>query len=247
MKLKGKTALVTGSGRNIGKAIALAFAREGANVVINARSNMKEAQLVADEAKSKYGVSALPLMADVGKGEEVNKMIGQALATFGAIDILVNNPKYNPTIPFKDMKYEDWRQAHAVILDGAFFCIKGVLPKMLERRWGRIINIGAGGAYSGGPNQAHYFSAKMGLRGLTRGLARELAPQGILVNDVAPGVIDTIREGPPLNIEAMKKDIPVGHIGRPEDIAEVCAFLAADTGNFINGEIIHVNGGRGMF
>ena len=246
MSLKGRTALVTGSGRNIGKGIALAFARKGANVVVNVRARIEEAKQVAQEAEKEYGVKALAVQADVSDGKQVERMIGQALDKFGAIDILVNNPKYNPMVPFEDLSYEDWRKALGVMLDGAYFCIQGVLPKMLERKWGRIISISAGGAYSGGPKQAHYFTAKMGLRGLTRGLATEYASSGILVNEVASGTVNTIREGPPLDMEAMSKRIPVGYLGEPEDIGNMCAFLADDTGKFITGQIIHVNGGRVM-
>ena len=246
MSLKGRTALVTGSGRNIGKGIALALARGGANVVVNVRSRIDEAKEVAQEAEKEYGVKALAVQADVSDGKQVKQMIDQALDKFGAIDILVNNPKYNPPIPFTELSYEEWRKALGVMLDGAYFCIQGVLPKMLERKWGRIISISAGGAYSGGPKQAHYFTSKMGLRGLTRGLAQEYAGSGILVNEVAPGLINTIREGPPMDIEAMTKTVPVGYIGQPEDIGNMCAFLADDTGKFITGQIIHVNGGKGM-
>lgn len=247
MSLKGKTALVTGSSRNIGKAIALGFAKEGANVVVNAVSRMDDAKAVAQQAEKDHGVKAIAIQADVSDGAQVAAMIKQANETFGGVDILVNNPKFNPPSPFVDMPYETWRKAMAVMLDGAFFCIQGVLPHMIEKASGRIINISAGGAYSGGPKQAHYFTAKMGLRGLTRGLATEYAANGILVNEVAPGVIDTVRDGPPLDMAAFAKTIPVGYVGRPQDIADVCTLLAGDSGKFITGQIIHVNGGRGMY
>ena len=247
MSLQGKTALVTGSSRNIGKAIALAFAKEGANVVVNAVSRMDDARAVAEEAEREHGVKALAIQADVSDGAQVAAMIEQANAAFGGVDILVNNPKYNPQRSFVDMPYEDWRKALGVMLDGAFFCIQGVLPHMIEEGSGRIINISAGGAYSGGPRQAHYFTAKMGLRGLTRGLAMEYAANGVLVNEVAPGVIDTERDGPPLDMAAFAKTIPVGYVGQTSDIAGVCVLLAGDGGKFITGQIIHVNGGRGMY
>lgn len=248
MTLRGKTALVTGSGRNIGRAIALAFAREGAHVVVNSRSNTEEIEQVAREARA-YGVQALPVRADVSEPGQVKAMIAQALETFGAVDILVNNVALRPRILFTDMTYEDWRRALGATLDGAFLCIKQVLPRMLERKWGRIINIGAMGAMDGGVGMAHYFAAKNALRGLTRGLAKELAPQGILVNDIAPGVIDTVRPGGAgaIDMESYRRAIPVGRLGRPEDIAEACVFLASDAGGFINGEIIHVNGGQRCF
>ena len=143
MSLQGKTALVTGSSRNIGKAIALAFAKEGANVVVNAVSRMDDARAVAEEAEREHGVKALAIQADVSDGGQVAAMIEQANGAFGGVDILVNNPKWNPQRSFVDMPYEDWRKAMGVMLDGAFFCIQGVLPHMIEKGWGRIINISA--------------------------------------------------------------------------------------------------------
>lgn len=250
MKLQGKTALVTGSGRNIGRAIALAFAREGANVVVNARSNIQEIEQVAQEARA-YGVQALPVRADVSDAGQVDALMARAHETFGAVDILVNNAAVRPKVLFPDMTYEDWRRVLGVALDGAFLCVKGVLPKMLERRWGRIINIGSIAAIEGGVGGAHHIAAKNALRGLTRALAKELGPQGVLVNDVAPGIIDTwltasVQAGKTSksDLESYVRAIPIGRLGRPEDIAGVCVFLASDAGGFINGEIIHVNGGQ---
>ena len=251
MRLQGKTALVTGSGRNIGRAVALAFAREGANVVVNARTNAQEVQRVAKEV-SQHGVQALPVVADVSDQSQVESMMRQALEAFGAVDILVNNAGIRPSVRFTDMTYEDWRFVHGIAVDGAFFCIKGVLPGMLDRRWGRIINMSSSAAFEGGVGRVHHYAAKMALRGLTRGLAKELGPHGILVNDVAPGGINgnkvRIKEEPyrdeSPDLSELLRTTPIGRLGRPEEIAEVCVFLASDAASFINGAIIHVNGGR---
>jgi 3-oxoacyl-[acyl-carrier protein] reductase len=247
MALEGKVALVTGSGRNIGRGTALALGKDGASVVVNARSNREEAEAVAEEVRAK-GVKALPLLADVGNREQLEKLLEKALAEFGHIDIVVNNASVRPHKPFSEMSYEEWRSVLATDLDSAFLCAKAALPGMLERQWGRIINISGLQAFQGRHGGAHISASKVGLIGLTRALATELGPRGILVNCIVPGLIDTTREGqsatrPPGRLS----EIPVGRMGHTQDIASLCAFLCSDAAGFINGQTIHVNGGERNF
>ena len=247
MELSGKVALVTGSGRNIGRSIALELARCGADVIVNTRSNQDEANQVVKEIEA-IGQKALPFLADVGDKLELDNMLERALSEFGQIDVVVNNAATRPHKPFVDMTYEDWRNILATDLDSAFLCTKAALPGMIERQWGRVINVSGLQAFQGRHGGAHISAAKVGLIGLTRALATELAPQGILVNCVVPGLIDTTRPGqsstrPPNRLG----DIPVGHMGAPEDIATICRFLCTGSNSFITGQTIHVNGGERGF
>ena len=247
MSLAGKVALITGSGRNIGRSIALELARAGADVVVNARTNQQEVDQVAGEIRA-LGRKALPLLADVGNRTQLEKLLNDALSEFGHIDVVVNNAATRPHKSFVDMSYEDWRGVLATDLDSAFLCTKAALPGMIDRQWGRVINISGLQAFQGRHGGAHISAAKVGLIGLTRALATELAPNGILVNCIVPGLIDTLREGqtrtrPPERLA----EIPVGHMGAPEDIASLCGFLCSDTNGFITGQTIHVNGGERDF
>jgi 3-oxoacyl-[acyl-carrier protein] reductase len=244
MSLKGRVALVTGSGRNIGRAMVLELAREGADVVVNARSNREEAESVAREARE-MGVRALAVVADVGDAAQVERMMGAAIEEFGRIDILINNAGLRRSTPFVEMTHREWREILAVNLDGPFYCCKAVAPGMIQRKWGRIINVGGQHAFRGGNEFSHVSAAKLGALGLTRSLAVELAPYGILVNHIVPGSFDTIREGgnriqmTPQQLNA----IPLHRQGQPEEAAKLCAFLASDGASYITGQTIHVNGG----
>lgn len=247
MPLNGKVALVTGSGRNIGRSIALALAKDGADVVVNARTNEKEVNVVADEVRA-LGVKALPLLADVGNRAQLEKLLEDSISELGRIDIVVNNAAQRPRKSFSEMEYNDWRAVLATDLDSAFLTAKAALPGMLERQWGRIINLGGLQAFQGRHGGAHISAAKVGLIGLTRALSSELAPSGILVNCIVPGAIDTVREGiDPIRPSERLGEIPVGRLGYPEDIASLCAFLCSDNGGFITGQTIHVNGGERGF
>ena len=247
MALDGKVALVTGSGRNIGRSVALALAKEGANVVVNARTNRKEAESVAEEVRA-LGAKAIPLLADVGIRKQLEAMLDQALAEFGHIDIVVNNAAARPHKPFAEMSYEDWRNVLATDLDSAFLSAKAALPGMVERQWGRVINLSGLQAFQGRHGGAHISAAKVGLIGFTRALATELAPDGILVNCIVPGLIDTIRVGEPRTRPPSRlSEIPVGRMGEPQDIASLCSFLCSDAAGFITGQTIHVNGGERDF
>jgi 3-oxoacyl-[acyl-carrier protein] reductase len=247
MQHEGRVALVTGSGRNIGRTIALTLAKEGANVVVNARSNRGEAETVAEEARA-LGVKALPLLADVGDREQLEGLLDSALAEFGRIDMVVNNASIRPGRSFVDMTYEDWRHVMATDLDSAFLCTKAALPGMLERKWGRVINVSGLQAFQGRHGGAHISASKVGLIGLTRALATELAPNGIRVNCVVPGMIDTSREGQNVTRTPSRlEDIPSGRMGSTQDIASLCAFLCSDAADYITGQTIHVNGGERNF
>ena len=242
-----KVAIVTGSGRNIGRATALELARRGAHVVVNARSNRAEADAVAAEIRA-LGGSALAVIADVGVQSHATALVEQAIAAFGRVDILINNAGARPSHAITEMSIDDWRAAMAVNLDAPFFCAQAAIPGMIERRWGRIINVSGLNAFKGRPNWAHVCASKMGALGLTRALAAELAPHNILVNHIVPGAFDTSPPdgSPPASAAtraASAAAIPVGRLGAPQEIAATCAFLASDDASFITGQTIHVNGG----
>ena len=239
--LQGKVALVTGSGRNIGRATILELARRGADVAVNARSNRVEAEAVVAEARD-LGVRAIVTIADVAEQGPVYRMVADAISEFGRVDILVNNAGMRADKPFTEMTVEDWRQVNAVNMDGPFFACQAVVPGMVERGWGRIINVSGLNAFKGRPGWAHVCAGKMGALGLTRALAAELAPHGITANHIVPGAFDTTRvEGQ--STPAPSAGIPVGRLGMPEEIAHTVAFLASDGAAYITGQTIHVNGG----
>ena len=242
-----KTAIITGSGRNIGRATALELARRGANVVVNARSNRAEADAVANQIRAQGG-SALAVIADVGVQAQATALVEQAIDAFGGVDILINNAGARPSHAITEMSLDDWRAAMAVNLDAPFFCAQAAIPGMIERRWGRIINISGLNAFKGRPNWAHVCASKMGALGLTRALAAELAPHNILVNHIVPGAFDTSPPAgsPPASAAAQAATaatIPLARLGAPQEIATTCAFLASEDASFITGQTIHVNGG----
>ena len=247
MQLEGKVALVTGSGRNIGRSIALGLAKEGADVVVNARTNREDVEAVADEVRG-LGRKSLPLLADVGNRAELEQLMETALAEFGHLDIVINNASVRPHKPFTEMSYDDWRGVLATDLDSAFITSRAAVPGMLERGWGRIINLGGLQAHQGRHGGAHISAAKVGLVGFTRALSTELAPNGIRVNCVVPGMIDTSRDGGNAPRTGNRlADIPAGRMGYTDDIANLCVFLCTDAADYISGQTIHVNGGEQTF
>jgi 3-oxoacyl-[acyl-carrier protein] reductase len=247
-KLDGKVALITGSGRNIGRATALKFAGEGAHVVVNARSNEAEAEAVAREIRER-GVKSLAVLADVAKKDEVDRMVSRAISEFGRVDILVNNAAIRPHKPFTEVTIEDWERVRGVVLDGAIYCTKAVIDQMVKNRYGRILFFVGDGAYTGGAGRAHVSAAKMGLIGLGRSLAAEFAPHNIRVNVVSPGSIDTRRDNPEWYHGRVPNaaGIPLGRQGHVDEIAATCLFLVSDDGGFITGQTIHVNGGAHFY
>ena len=241
--LQSKTALVTGSGRNIGRAVALELAALGANVVVNARSNRAEAESVADEARA-LGARAIAVVADVGDQAAVYRMVADAIAEFGGVDILVNNAGMRASKPFTEMTVEDWRQVNAGNINAPFFACQAAVPGMIERGWGRIINVSGLNAFRGRAEWAHVCAGKMGSLGLTRALAAELAPSGILVNHIVPGAFDTTRtDAQSAAAPAVPDGIPVGRLGMPAEIAKTVAFLSSEGAAYITGQTIHINGG----
>ena len=247
-KLDGKVALVTGSGRNIGRATVLKLAAEGANVVVNSRSNQAEADAVAQEARA-LGVKALSVLADVAHKGQVDSMISRTMSEFGRLDILINNAAIRPHKPFTELTLEDWETVRGVVLDGAFYCTRAVINTMVTNQYGRILFFTGEGAFAGGAMRAHVSAAKMGLVGMARSLAAEFAPQNIRVNVVCPGSIDTSRANPEWyqGRAPNAAGIPLGRQGTPEEIAATCLFLVSDDGGFITGQTIHVNGGVAFY
>jgi 3-oxoacyl-[acyl-carrier protein] reductase len=251
MKLQGRTAFITGASRNIGRAIALAFAAEGADLVLNTRANREELEGVADECR-KLGVRVVSVLGDIGDAAAVESMVKNALAVLPSIDVLVCNAAIRPHKPITETSLEDWHHVFAVNLHSAFYLARAVVPGMKERGRGSIIALGGQSSITGRPGTAAVTAAKTGLLGLVRALAAELGPSGIRVNMVVPGTIDTerryaewypeFRQAPPGGPEQVKR-IPLGRLGRPEDIAEACLFLASDASAYITGDTIRVMGG----
>jgi 3-oxoacyl-[acyl-carrier protein] reductase len=243
-KLEGKIALVTGSGRNIGRATVLKLASEGAHVVVNARSNQAEADAVVREAQA-LGVKALAVIADVARRDQVESMVARAMSEFGRVDILISNAAIRPHKPFTELTMEDWEAVRGVVLDGAMYCTRAVMPSMVTNRYGRIVLFTGEGAFVGGKGRAHVSAAKMGLVGLARGLASEFAEHNIRVNVISPGSIDTSRANPEWyqGRPPSATGIPLGRQGTVDEIAATCLFLVSDDGGFITGQTIHVNGG----
>ncbi len=241
--LEGKTALITGSGRNLGRAILLEFAARGANVVVNARSNRAEAEAVAEEART-LGADALVALGDVGDADAVGAIVDKALRRFSAIDISVSNAATRPHQSVLDISPEEWRRSLATNLDASFHLAQAVAPSMIERGRGRIIHIGGG--FGVEPGRVHTLAGKAGLLGLTRALAADLGRHGITANMVAPAAIDVSGERDGRPPESGPDAVPLGRWGTPEDVAWACAFLASERSGFITGQALYVNGGRMM-
>src|SRR5256884_846365 len=240
-KLEGKIALVTGSGRNIGRATVLKLASEGAHVVVNARTNQAEADAVVREAQAR-GVKAISVIADVAKRDQVERMVARALSEFGRVDILISNAAIRPHKPFTELTVQDWEAVTGVVLDGAVYCTRAVIESMVKNQYGRIVFFTGEGAFMGGSGRAAVSSAKMGLVGLARGLASEFAAQNIRVNVVSPGSIDTSRANPEWyqGRTPTAAGTPLGRQGSVDEIAATCLFLVTDDGGFFTGPAISV-------
>jgi 3-oxoacyl-[acyl-carrier protein] reductase len=242
-ELNGRVAVVTGAGRNIGRAIALALAEGGAAVVVNARTNRAEADAVACEIEDSGG-RALVCLADVTDAGAVQAMAAAALARFGRIDILVNNAAVRDERRFEQMTIADWRAVMAVILEGAFHCVQACLPALKQSGTGAIVNIGGLSAHTGSKNRAHVIAAKAGLIGLTRALAHDLAADRVTVNCVSPGLIERPRDpGLPEPQHHQVNRTLMGQYGTPGDVAAAVRFLCGPGGRYVNGQTIHANGG----
>jgi len=239
--LQGRVAIVTGSARNIGRAIAHALADAGAAVVVNAKSSSAEADAVAQAIRDAGG-QAIARMADVGEPEDAAALIDAAIREFGRLDILVNNAAVRREMDFDKLDYAEWRAIMATILDGAYLCSRAASPHLIAAGGGSIVNIGGLSSYTGAARRAHVIAAKAGLVGLTRALAHDLAPHGITVNCVAPGLIETQRRGPEPAHHATHATL-VGRRGSPEEIAAVVRFLCGPEARYITGQTLHANGG----
>ena len=242
-ELTGKVAIVTGAGRNIGRAIALALAEGGASLVVNARSNRAEAEAVVREIEAAGG-KALVHIGDVADATAVQAMADTAVKHFGGIDILINNAALRREKPFAEMSYAEWREILDVTLDGAFHCAKACLPALRKSGAGSIVNIGGLSAHTGAGDRAHVVTAKAGIIGFTRALAHDLASDGITVNCVVPGLIGTPRpKDRPEPAHHLTHQTISGERGRPEDVAATVRFLCGPGARYINGQAIHANGG----
>jgi 3-oxoacyl-[acyl-carrier protein] reductase len=243
--LKGKVALVTGAGRNIGRAIALALADAGANVAVNVSTSLDQGKSVVDEVAA-YGVDALLVAADVTQRADVDAMIAAIAKHFGRLDILVNNAAVRKEAAFADLSYAEWRAVQAVCVDGAFHCTQAALPLLRASEAAAIINIGGLTAHTGAPMRAHVVTAKAALGGLTRALAHELAEAGITVNCVSPGMVETMRgtaSAPASPAHHANRTPLLGRRGLPSEIASAVVWLAGPGARFTTGQTLHVNGG----
>lgn len=247
MKLEGRTAIVTGARRGIGRAIALALAKEGANITVSDTSQ-EDCQKVVAEIE-KLGRKGLALKCDVTSTAEVEDMVKKTVAKFGKLDILLNNAGIINFKPFLELTDEDWDTLINVNLKGQFLCARAAAKEMIKNKWGRIVNIASissGGCGIAFPLIAHYTASKGGVMALTEALALELTPQGINVNAICPGAIDTdmvkgVKESGQLGQLLMR--IPKGRLGKPEEIANLAVFLASEEADYISGAAIIIDGG----
>ena len=239
-----KTVLVTGASRGIGAAIARRFAQEGYQVALNFCQNQSAAQALAD-ALAAQGHKALPFQADVADRAQVHNMVQRIEYHLGPVDVLVNNAGIAQQKLFCDLTAQDWQRMVAVNLTGPFNCCQEVLPGMIERQCGKIVNLSSIWGLVGASCEVHYSAVKAGVIGLTRALAKEMGPSHIQVNCVAPGVVDTdmnaLLDEDTLSI--LKDETPLGTLGQPEDIAQAVYFLASPAADFITGQVLSPNGG----
>ena len=260
MKLQNRIALITGGGRGIGKAIGAAFAAEGAQVILSARS-VEQVKQAADEIGKKFSTKVLPLVCDVSEVASVEWLFKAVNEHFGrGPDIMVNNAGIAESAPITKTDDELWHRHLAVNLSGTFYCTRGALPQMIERGWGRIINIASIAGKTGAPYVSAYSASKHGVLGLTRSVALEVATKGITVNAICPGYVDTemttrgvenITKKTRLTadeaMESIRKMSPQNRIIEPEEVAALALLLASDDGRGINGQAINVDGGTVMF
>jgi len=245
MAANGKTALVTGAGKNIGRACVLGLAEDGFNVAINGSSDRAACESVAREA-AKFGVKTLVTMGDVGKLDECNRIAGEAIRTFGAVDALVNNAALRPNKPFLEMTEDEWQRVIAVDLNAAVWLSRACLPGMVKKGWGRIVNFAGMNAIHGHGGRAPVSVAKHGVWGLSKALAMEFGPKGITTNTISPGPIAPDVEEKNASAQARAQTlarVPLGRFGTAAEVAAAARLLVSDAGSYINGQMIAVNGG----
>jgi 3-oxoacyl-[acyl-carrier protein] reductase len=242
--LEGKTAIVTGGAKNIGRAISLSLAEAGASIAIITRSRMDAAAEVVEEITSAGG-KALALQADVAVESDVMEFTQKIVDTYGRIDVLVNNASLRTHYPLQELTYERWREVMSINLDGPYLCARACIGSMVENGGGRIINIGGLSGHIGGSERTHVISSKAGLVGLTKALATEFGEQGITSNIVVPGTIDVDWEA---NVKRAEypggRGTLIGRTGFPNEIAAAVRYLASPEAAYVTGQTIHVNGGK---
>ena len=253
MRLEGKTALITGASRYIGREVALTFAREGADLILNTRASQAELDEVASKCRE-MGVKTHTVIADVSDSASVSKMVKEGIQAMGKIDILVNNVAVRPHKPILEVTDEEWHNTLAINMHAAFYLCKAVLPEMMERKTGSIIALGGQSAITGRPGTSIVTTAKTGVLGLIRAVAAEMAPYNVRANMVNPGSTDTTRGNPEWYPEFQGgtergssehlKEIPMGRQATVEDIANACLFFASDESSYITGDSVNVMGGR---
>ena len=243
MEHSGKTAFITGGGKNIGRAIAINLASTGCNIVLNGNSDTGACEETAQVLIEK-GVKASIVMGNVGSADEVKRMASEALDQFGRIDILVNNAAIRPSKPFLEMEDHDWHRVLDIDLNSAFYTCRAFAGGMIEKGWGRIINITGMNAIHGYKGRAPGSAAKHALWGLTKSLGKEFGPQGVTTTAISPGPIDTAGDAAQReHILSMVPKVPLGRLGLPEEIAALTGFLCSNGGAFVNGQMINCNGG----
>jgi 3-oxoacyl-[acyl-carrier protein] reductase len=245
MAANGKTALITGAGKNIGRACALGLAEDGFNVVINGSSDKAACDGVARDA-AKFGVKTLVIMGDVGKPAECKRIADEAIKAFGSVDALLNNAALRPNKPFLEMSETEWQRVIDVDLNAAVWLSKACLPGMAQKGWGRIVNFAGMNAIHGHAGRTPVSVAKHGIWGLSKALAMEFGPKGITTNTISPGPIEPDAAENNASVHSRKEAlarVPVGRMGKPAEVAAAARLLVSDAGAYINGQMIGVNGG----
>jgi 3-oxoacyl-[acyl-carrier protein] reductase len=248
MNLANRVAIVTGAAQGIGEAIALRLAGAGADVIV-VDLNLPVAEAVAERIRAQ-GRRSIALRCDVSQAADVNQTVDRVLREFEKIDVLVNNAGISgKNVPLVEVSEQEWEQVMAVDLRSVFLCSKAVLPPMIQRRYGKIVNVASIAGKEGNPNLAAYSAAKAGVIALTKALAKEVVGSGVYVNCVSPAVIETpiLKQITPQQIEYMLSRIPMGRLGHPEEVAAVVHFLASDDASFVTGQCYDVSGGRATY
>ena len=245
MASQKRTALITGAGKNIGRACALALAEDGFNVAINGSSDKAACDRVAGEVE-KLGAKAIVIMGDVGKADECKRLAGEVIKAFGSVDALLNNAALRPSKPFLETSDDDWRRVLSVDMEAAIWLSRACLPGMVGKGWGRIVNFAGMNAIHGHAGRVPVSVAKHGVWGLTKSLAMEFGPKGITTNVISPGPIAPDNEEHNASVQARKEalaKVPLGRMGKPAEVAAAARLLVSDAGAYINGQMIAVNGG----
>ena len=244
MNGENRVALVTGSGRSIGRAIALRLAREGFKVVVHGKEDESACRKVIENIRD-VGVDAFFVLADLGKRDDVQRLASEAHKAFGRIDVLVNNAAIRPHSGFLEMDESEWQDVITTNLQSAFWLLRACMPGMVKRGWGRVINFAGMQAIRGYVGAAHVSASKHALWGLTKSLAKEYGPKGITTNIISPGPTGTGQQDSRTEKAILRwaKEIPIGRIGLPDDIAAIVSLLVSDNGAVVNGQMIQANGG----